>query len=138
MNARSADLAAYALLAGAALVGLLLWGRLPDRMAIHFGTSGVPDSFVAKPLGVILAPAVGLAGVLVTRYAPDWLRRSHTTPEVENLAVVFLGAVIAYTQGFVYAWNLGYRLDAAVVAVPVLVAAFALVAYSYTRGYTAG
>lgn len=138
MNARSADLAASALLAGSVLAGLLLWGQLPDRMAIHFGAGGAPDSFVAKPLGVVLAPAVGLGGVLVTRYAPDWLRRSHTAPEVENLAVVFLGAVIAYAQGFVYAWNLGYRLDAAVVAVPVLVAALALVVYSYIRGHTTG
>ena len=57
---------------------------------------------------------------------------------MENLAVVFLGAVVAYAQGFVYAWNLGYRLDTAVVAVPVLVAALALVVYSYTRGSVTG
>lgn len=138
MNARSADLTAYTLLAGAVLAGPLLWGQLPERMAIHFGAGGEPDNFVAKPLGVVLAPLVGLGGVLVTRYAPDWLRRGYTAPEVENLAVVFLGAVVAYAQGFVYAWNLGYRLDTAVVAVPVLVAALALVVYSYTRGSVTG
>lgn len=138
MNARSADLAAYALLVGAVLVGVLLWGRLPDRMAVHFGTGGEPDNHLAKPLAVVLAPAVGLAGVLVTRYAPDWLRRGYTAQGVEDLAVVFLGGVIAYTQGFVYAWNLGYRLDPAVVVGPVLVAALLLVAYSYTHGSTPG
>ncbi|MFC7175767.1 DUF1648 domain-containing protein [Halosegnis marinus] len=135
MNVRSSDLAAYVLLALPVLAGLLLWGALPDRMAIHFGTSGAPDNYVARPLGVVLAPGVGLFAVLVTRYAPDWLSRTYTAPQVERATVVFVAGVVAYVQGFVLAWNLGYRADPTLLAVaPVLVAAGAFAVYTYARG----
>lgn len=133
MNVRASDLLAYALLGGSVLVGLLLWSALPDQMAVHFGGNDQPDNYVAKPLAVVLAPGIGLAAVLVTRYAPDWASRTYHSPEVERLTVVFVSAVIAYVQGYVYAWNLGYQVPASLVVVPVLVGAAALVLYSYTR-----
>jgi uncharacterized membrane protein len=132
MNARAADLAAYALLVGAALAGVPLWPVLPDSMAIHFGAGGEPDSFVAKPIAVVLAPAIGVASVLLVRYAPAWASQART-PYVETLTVVFIASVIAYVQGFVYAWNLGYRPSIWIVLAPVLLAAAAFVAYTYTR-----
>jgi uncharacterized membrane protein len=134
MNARSADFVAYTLLANAVLAGLLLWGHLPEQMAIHFGAGGEPDTVVAKPVGILVAPLVGLGGLLATRYTPERLRSGTTAPEVENIAVMFLAAIAVYTQGFLYAWNLGYRLDTAVVTAPALIAALAIVAYSYRRG----
>lgn len=133
MNVRASDLLAYALLGGSVLVGLLLWSALPDQMAVHFGVNDQPDSFVAKPVGIVLAPGVGLAAVLVTRYAPGWATRTYHSPEVERLTVVFVSAVIAYVQGYVYAWNLGYQVPVSLVVVPVLLGAGALVVYTYTR-----
>jgi uncharacterized membrane protein len=132
MNARSADLVAYTLLVGAALAGLLLWPALPDSMAIHFGAGGEPDSFVAKPIAMVLTPAIGVVAVLLVRYAPEWASRTRS-PYVETLSVVFVASVIAYVQGFVYAWNLGYRLSMWAVLAPVLLVAAAFVAYTYTR-----
>jgi len=137
MDARSADLVAHTLLVGAALAGVLLWPALPDSMAIHFGAGGEPDSFIAKPIAVILTPAIGVASVLLVRYAPEWASRTRS-PHVETLSVVFVGSVIAYVQGFVYAWNLGYRPSIWVVLGPVLLAAAAFVAYTYTREGTPG
>ena len=93
MNVRSADLVAYTLLVGAALAGVLLWPTLPDSMAIHFGAGGEPDSFVAKPIAVVLAPAIGVASVLLIRYAPEWASRTRS-PHVETLSVVFVGSVV--------------------------------------------
>ena len=137
MNVRSTDLVAYALLTGSVLVGLLLWSLLPDSMAIHFGAGGEPDSFVSKPVAVVLTPAIGVAGVLLIRYAPEWASRTHRSPFVEKLTIVFVASVIAYVQGFVYAWNIGYRVDAtAFVLVPVLLAAGLFVAYTYTTDGT--
>lgn len=138
MNARSADFLAYTLLANAVVAGLLLWGQLPEQMAIHFGAGGEPDTVVAKPIGILLAPLVGLGGLLVTRYTPERLRSGTTAPEVENIAVVFLAAIVAYTQGFLYLWNLGYRLDTAVVTAPALIAALAIVIYSHRRSLAGG
>lgn len=139
MNVRAPDLAAYALLTVSVLAGLVLWPALPDSMAIHFGGSGEPDSFVEKPLAVVLTPGIGLASVLVMRYGPDWMSRTYTSPHIEDVTVVFVAGVIAYAQGFLYAWNLGFRLPPTVfVAVPVFAAALAFAAYSYTRGGSLG
>ena len=131
MNVCSTDFVAYVLLVGSVLVGLSLWAALPDRMAIHFGAGGAPDSFVAKPVGVLLAPAIGLGAVLLIRYGPEWASRTSGSPHVEALSVVFTASVITYAQGFVYAWNLGYRVNATVfVLVPILLAAGLFVAYT--------
>lgn len=133
MNARTADATAYALLAGIALLGVVLWPALPERMAIHFDAGGTPDDRMPKPVAVVLVPATGTLGVLLTRYAPEWLNAGPSSPRVETATVLFVAGVMTYIQAFVYAWNLGYRLDAtAVVLVPALVAAAALVGYALT------
>lgn len=38
--------------------GLLLYDRLPDQVAIHFGSGGEPDSFVSRPFSVFLLPGL--------------------------------------------------------------------------------
>ena len=49
------------------------------------------------------------------------------------MSVLFLGATIAYVQGFVLAWNLGFRLDPLVVIAPVLLGAGLLTVYAFKR-----
>ena len=137
MNPRTSDLLAYGLLAVSALAGLLVWSSLPDTMAIHFGISGEPDRFVPKPLAVVLAPAIGVAGVLVTRYAPARFGGTHGPPAVEHATVVFISGTVAYLQGFVLAWNLGHRVGSNAILVPVLLAAAALAGYAYRQGESA-
>ncbi|MFB6071612.1 MAG: DUF1648 domain-containing protein [Halobacterium sp.] len=127
MRRRRANRVAVGALAAAAVAGLLLWPELPERMAIHWGSSGTPDNYVSKPVGVLGLPALGVAAVAVTRLAPD---RATNTPGGENVAILFVAGVIAVVQGAVYAWNLGYRFDVWLVTVPVLAAAAALVAFA--------
>jgi uncharacterized membrane protein len=133
VNARTSDLLAYALLAGSAALGLLVWPALPETVAIHFGLGGDPDTFVSKPVGVVLTPAIGVLAVLAVRYAPERLGGHTGSPASENTTILFVAAVIAYVQAFVYVWNLGYQLDPKVVSVPVLTAAGLLVVYAYRR-----
>lgn len=125
------DLAATALLVLATLAGVAVWDSLPAEMAIHFGTSGEPDNFVSKPLGVALAPAIGLVALAFVRFSS----RLDTTADRRTLdvSVLFLGATIAYVQGFVLAWNLGSRVDPLVAIVPVLVGAGLLTVYAVER-----
>jgi uncharacterized membrane protein len=35
---------------------VLLWNRLPERVAIHFNASGEPDSFASKTVGAVIFP----------------------------------------------------------------------------------
>lgn len=134
MNLRTSDLVAYALLVGSAVVGLVLWPTLPERMAIHFGPGGTPDEVVAKPVAVVLAPAVGVGAVLLTHHGPEWLTRSHQGTRMEAVTVVFVGGVIAYIQLFLYAWNVGVEVSPTLAVAPVLLAAGLLVGYVTIRG----
>jgi uncharacterized membrane protein len=121
-----------ALLAVAALAGLAVWPSLPGELAIHFDASGSPNNYVSKPVGVFLAPAIGVATVAFVRYVPRFDPRP-TDERVLDVTVVFLGALIAYVQATVLAWNLGYRFDIAVVLGPVFAATALLVAYAFHR-----
>lgn len=38
--------------------GLLLYDRLPEQVAIHFGADGMPDGFVPRAVAVFLLPAL--------------------------------------------------------------------------------
>lgn len=40
------------------VVGLLLWNRLPEKMATHFGANNVPDGFSSKAFAVIGLPLI--------------------------------------------------------------------------------
>jgi uncharacterized membrane protein len=131
VSLRPTDLAAVALLACSALAGLAVWPSLPAEMAIHFGVSGEPDNFVSKPLGVLMAPVIGVGALAFVRFSA----RVDPTADRRTLdvSVLFLGATIAYVQSFVLAWNLGYRFDPLVAVAPVLLGAGLLVAYAFKR-----
>lgn len=40
------------------LIGLVLWNRLPDTIATHFGADNVPNGWSSKPFAVIGIPAI--------------------------------------------------------------------------------
>lgn len=128
---RWTDATAAALLVLVTVAGAAVWDSLPAEMAIHFGVSGEPDNFVSKPLGVALAPAIGVVALAFVRFAG----RLDPTADRRTLdvSVLFLGATIAYVQGFVLAWNLGHRVDPLAVVAPVLVGAGLLTVYAFKR-----
>ena len=43
-------------------VGLLLWDRFPETIAIHFGITGQADGFASVPVAVFVPPLIMLAG----------------------------------------------------------------------------
>ncbi len=57
-----------------ALAGLLLWNRLPDRIATHFGPGNVPNGWSSKPFAVLAIPllltALHLLTIVVTLNDP--------------------------------------------------------------------
>jgi uncharacterized membrane protein len=127
-----ADAVAYAAIGLAVLGGVVLWPRLPAEMAIHFDASSTPDSFVSKPVGVLLGPTIGVAAILLVRRGGE-LGGGPTHPAVEDAAVGFLGVVVAYVQGLVLAWNVGLRFDVTVSVLPVVGLAVALLVYAMYR-----
>ena len=40
------------------VAGVILWDKLPDRMAIHFNAANEPDGWASKPFAVLGMPAI--------------------------------------------------------------------------------
>jgi len=106
-----ADLLAVVPLVGSLVAGLFAYPALPVEMAVHFSGGGA-DQFVAKSVGVWLAPAIGLAAVAISR------RRSEYSGPFRAVVLGFVGWVVALAHGYVLAWNLGHQLSSLVVLVP--------------------
>lgn len=51
------------------LIGLLMWGRLPDRIAVHFGSGNIANGWGSKPLAVFGIPLFMLALHLLCFFA---------------------------------------------------------------------
>lgn len=58
------------------LVGCILWSRLPDTIAIHFGVDNTADGWSSKPFAVFAIPtfmaALHLIGLTVTSMDPKF------------------------------------------------------------------
>lgn len=125
------DLVAGGILVAASLAGVVLWPQLPGELAIHFDASGTPDDYVSKPVGIVLAPIIGLVTLGAVRLA---IRADPTADHsVADATVLFLGSIIAYIHGLVLVYNLGYRFSMNVALIPVFVAAAILVGYALVR-----
>jgi len=126
MDARRRNLAGAAIIAVTGLIGVALFGRLPEQVAIHFGPSGQPDNYVGKPFALTILPALqavmlGLFAVL-PRIDPlgENIKEFH---EAYNGFVVVLLGFLGYIHGVLLLWNIGYEfavMQAVVPAVAVL------------------
>ncbi|SFG10199.1 Protein of unknown function [Halopelagius inordinatus] len=114
MTPRQYDALSVAVLAASAVLGVVLLSSLPDRFAIHFGTSGAPDSFTSPLVGVFLLPVVG-AGTLVFVRGVSSVAGTEDVPPAFGL---LLSSFLAYVQVVVLAWNLGYPVDVGVAVLP--------------------
>lgn len=94
------------------LVGLMLWNRLPDRIATHWNAEGIADGFSSKPVAVFALPAVLLA--------VHWLCVAVTgaDPKAKNIdskpvmLVMWISPVLSLIlMSISYATALGYNVS---------------------------
>ena len=98
------------------LAGLLLWDRLPDEMATHFGLGGA-DGYSGKAAAVFGLPllllAVEWALALILSKDP---KKQNISPRLAAMSLWLVPLVSLACAAAVYAHNLGYRTDAAFTA----------------------
>ncbi|MEE1320708.1 MAG: SdpI family protein [Acutalibacteraceae bacterium] len=90
------------------VIGLLLWDKLPDEIATHFGTNGLPDRYSSKAFAVFGLPFVMLAihlfGILATKADPK-----HSNITDKNFKIVLwiapLLSVVLCVLSFAYSIN---------------------------------
>ena len=89
-------------------VGLILWKRLPDVMATHFGMNNEANGFSSKPFAVFFIPLFCLAMLwicaVVTANDP---RKQNISPKIFNLVLWIIPVVSLICGTAVYTYNLG-------------------------------
>ena len=92
--------------------GLILWSRLPESMAIHFGLGGEADGYASRAMGVFCLPLVLLAvhwlAAFVIARDP---RKQNLSPKVRALTLWLVPVLSVVLCGVVYAVNLGVGVD---------------------------
>lgn len=94
------------------LAGLVLWNRLPDTMATHFGPDDAPNGFSSKPFAVFGIPLFVLAcqwlSVIITENDP---KRQNVNPKVFRIMLFICPAVSLLCGAITYGYALGLRPD---------------------------
>ena len=124
------------------IAGVILYSRLPDSIATHFGVDGQPDGWSSKAFAVFGLPAI-IAGLNLLmhfglRTDP---KRKNMSPALFNIAIWTVPAVSIPTNAFVLANALGYESRIEVI-LPLLVSLLFIVIGNYLpktkQSYTMG
>jgi len=111
MSTRTSTILVLLMLVGATLTGLLLWNRLPDPMASHWGPNDEVNGYISKFWGVFLLPLITLGMFLLFRIIPsiDPLKANIAQfRDVFNLFISLIVAFMVYLYILTLRWNLGY------------------------------
>jgi len=94
------------------IAGLILWNRLPDTIATHFGVGNVPNGWSSKAFTVF-----GLPGIMLGLY---WLcvlgtnadpKRDRINPKMMRFVLWIIPVIACVTSALVYANALGYEAN---------------------------
>ena len=90
------------------VIGLIMWDKLPEKIATHFGANGIPDQYSSKAFAVFGLPlvllGVHLLCILATRLDPK-----HSNITDKNFKIVLwitpLLSVLLSVLCFAYSIN---------------------------------
>jgi uncharacterized membrane protein len=123
MSNRTSIILSFVLIAIALLVGILLYGRLPDPMPSHWNAAGQVDGTMSKFWGVFLLPVMTI--VLV----PFFLVIPNIDPLKANIAkfrgvfnwfIVLFVAYMLFVYALTLATALGYQFNMTIMLLPVV------------------
>ena len=99
------------------LIGIVLWNRLPDRMAIHFGINNEADGYSSKAVAVFWLPLFLLAvewfGAFVMANDP---KKQNISPKMFSFSLWIVPVVSLVMAAALYSYNLGYQVNFSFVA----------------------
>jgi len=94
------------------VVGLLLWNKLPDTVATHWGADGNADGFSSKAMAVFLMPLFLLAThflcLFVTSRDP---KNKNQTPKAMGIVFWLAPAISLFTAAITYCSAFGFEFS---------------------------
>ncbi|MBR6748230.1 MAG: SdpI family protein [Clostridia bacterium] len=124
------------------LAGIILWDRLPEVIATHFGANGEPNGWSSRAFVVFGLPCILLAFqwicMLGTNADP---KRERISPKMMKLVLWIIPVIACVTMTLVYSEALGYPLKMGTV-MPVLIGVLLIIIGNYLpkcrQSYTMG
>lgn len=94
------------------LIGILLWNKLPDSMAVHFNFDNEADGYREKWFAVIIAPFILLAVHLIMAMiiAAD-PRKKNISSKVYGINIWILPSLSLVLTAVIYVYNLGIHFN---------------------------
>lgn len=124
------------------VIGVIFWNRLPDVMAIHFGTDNEANGFSSKAFTVFGIPMILLAllwaGAWITAHDP---RKQYISPKMYRLVLWIVPVLSLIAVGTIYPYNLGYEMDIMLISQLVMGILFVIIGNylpKARRNYTIG
>ncbi len=111
MNTRATTILVLLMVIAATIVGVVLWNRLPDLMASHWGPNDEVNGYISKFWGVFLMPLITLGMLVLFMIIPsiDPLKANIAQfRDVFNLFITLIVAFMVYIYFLTLRWNLGY------------------------------
>jgi uncharacterized membrane protein len=111
MNTRTTTIVVLLMILAAAIVGVILWDRLPVQMASHWGPNDEVNGYMTKFWGVFMMPLMTLGMLVLFLIIPsiDPLKANIAQfRDVFNLFILLIVAFMLYIHALTLRWNLGY------------------------------
>ena len=110
------------------LVGLILWNVLPELMDTHWGASGQVDGRGGKGIAVFVLPLVMLITHLLCMFATHRLGgNENQSPKALNIIYWICPVLSVYCSAFIYAVNLGVKLNVSAITFVLLGVTFIVI-----------
>ena len=94
------------------LLGIALWDKLPDTVAIHFNINNEPDSFASKGFAVFGIPILMTILHLICCVVNDVNVYKHgKNKEIKTVTIWIIPIVTAWVQIVILGYALGYNID---------------------------
>lgn len=124
------------------LIGVLLWNRLPDTIATHFGTGNEPNGWSSKTFTVVGMPAlllgIHLFTILITLNDP---KRQNIGKKLLRFVFWIIPVISVLTCASIYGYALGMAVDIEMI-VSVIVGSIFIIMGNYMsknrQNYTVG
>lgn len=116
------------------LLGIYLWDKLPDTMAIHFNIKNKPDNFASKEFVVFGFPFFMFVLQVFCSIISDINSYKHREQKKLETSVKWIIPVIAFIlQIVILLYGLGYNLDMRIFAVIIVIYILIIYATQHTK-----